>query len=180
MRIVAGTHRGRTITPPSTFKARPTTDFAKENMFNILCNRYDFEDISFLDLFSGTGSISFEAASRGAIRVVSVEMNPTHQKFIENTARNLSLDAILAVRTNVLIYLKSSVTEKFDIIFADPPYDMEGGEKIPDMVLEKGILKDGGLLVFEHSGVVDFSAHPAFELTKRYGSVHFTLFNSVK
>lgn len=178
MRIVSGTHRGRTITPPATFKARPTTDFAKENLFNILINRYDFEDISLLDLFSGTGSISFEAASRGAKRIVSVEMNPTHQRFISSTARDMGFAAILSVKTNALVYLKSSVTEKFDIIFADPPYDMAGAESIPQIILNKGILNSGGVLVFEHSGAVDFSHDVGFQSTKRYGSVHFTFFGS--
>lgn len=180
MRIIAGTHRSRTITPPQHFKARPTTDFAKENLFNVLSNRYDFDGISVLDLFSGTGSISFEAASRGASRVVSVEMNPLHQRFIAATARELGFETILPIRTNVLIYLKSSVTEKFDIIFADPPYDMPGGDLIPDLVMGKDILNEDGLFVFEHSGAVDFSSHPNFELNKRYGSVNFSFFTKMR
>ncbi len=176
MRIVAGTHRGRIITPPPTLKARPTTDFAKENLFNSLSNLYDWQDVSFLDLFSGTGSLSYEAASRGAHRVLSVEGNSAHQRFISQTAKSLKLDVIQSVRSNVFTFLKSSFTEKFDIVFADPPYDMDELETIPQLVLDKGLLSEDGVLVFEHSSSFDFSDHPNFSQMKRYGSVHFSLF----
>ncbi len=176
MRIVAGTHRGRIVTPPPGFKARPTTDFAKENLFNSLSNLYDFEGLSFLDLFSGTGSLSFEAASRGATRVLSVEGNSLHQRFIASTAKKLGFSDIQSIRSNVFTFLKSSFSESFDIIFADPPYDMEGLATIPDLVLEKGILSEDGLLVFEHSGDYNFSDHPRFWQLKRYGSVNFSFF----
>lgn len=176
MRIVAGTHRGRIISPPSSFKARPTTDFAKENLFNSLGNLYDFEELSVLDLFSGTGSISFEAASRGAKRVLSVEMNSAHQRFIEQTAHQLKLDAVTSIRSNVFTYLKSSFDERFDIIFADPPYNMDALDTVPQLVLDKGILNEDGLLVFEHSGDYNFSSHPAFWQAKHYGSVNFSFF----
>ncbi len=176
MRIVAGTHRGRIITPPPSLKARPTTDFAKENLFNSLSNLYDWEDVSFLDLFSGTGSLSYEAASRGAHRVLSVEGNSLHQRFIATTAKSLGFTTIQSVRSNVFTFLKSSFAEKFDIVFADPPYDMEELETIPNLVLEKGLLNEDGLLVFEHSSAFDFSDHPNFTQMKKYGSVHFSLF----
>lgn len=176
MRIVAGTHRGRIVTPPPGFKARPTTDFAKENLFNSLSNLYDFEGLSFLDLFSGTGSLSFEAASRGASRVLSVEGNALHQRFIASTARALGFGVIQSIRSNVFTFLKSSFTESFDIIFADPPYDMDDLRTIPDLVLQKGILNEDGLLVFEHSSDYDFSDHPRFWQLKRYGSVNFSFF----
>lgn len=176
MRIVAGSHRGRIISPPPSFKARPTTDFAKENLFNSLSNLYDFEEISLLDLFSGTGSISFEAASRGAKRVLSVEMNAAHQHFIDQWARQLKLDKITSIRSNVFTYLKSSFDEHFDIIFADPPYDMEGVETVPQLILDKGILNEDGLLVFEHSGDFSFTDHPNFWQAKHYGSVNFSFF----
>lgn len=176
MRIVAGTHRGRTITPPASFKARPTTDFAKENLFNSLSNLYDFEDVTLLDLFSGTGSISFEAASRGAKRVLSVEMNAAHQQFIAATAAQLKLSSVQSIRSNVFTYLKSSFNECFDIIFADPPYDMEALETVPQLILDKGIIAADGLLVFEHSGDFDFSDHQNFWQSKHYGSVNFSYF----
>lgn len=177
MRIVAGELRGRTINPPASFKARPTTDFAKENLFNILANRYDFEDISFLDLFAGTGSISYEAASRGCLRVMSVELNPAHISFIRQTSKDLKIDsAIQCVGSNVMVYLKSSFNESYDIIFADPPYDMPGVEQLPELILAKNIIKEGGVLVFEHSGSHNFSDNPHFEQTRRYGSVNFSFF----
>ncbi|MFI3286992.1 MAG: RsmD family RNA methyltransferase [Rikenellaceae bacterium] len=176
MRIVAGTHRGRIVTPPPGFKARPTTDFAKENLFNSLSNLFDWEEVSFLDLFSGTGSLSYEAASRGAHRVLSVEGNALHQRFIVSTIKSLGFKTITSIRSNVFTFLKSSFAESFDVIFADPPYDMEALDTVPDLVLEKGILSEGGTLIFEHSSEFDFSAHPRFVSMKKYGSVHFSLF----
>lgn len=176
MRIVAGQYRGRTITPPESFRARPTTDFAKENLFNVLSNRYDFEDISFLDLFSGTGSISYEAASRGAVRVMSVEMNPAHLNFIKDTVKRLAMEAVQCVGSNVLVFLKSSFNEQFDIVFADPPYDMPQVDLLPEMILEKNIIKEGGILVFEHSAAYDFSSNAHFEQVRKYGSVNFSFF----
>lgn len=176
MRIVAGTHRGRIISPPTAFKARPTTDFAKENLFNSLNNLYDFDDITFLDLFSGTGSISYEAASRGAKRVLSIEGNSAHKNFIDSTIKALKFSTIEAVRSNVFTFLKSSFNEKFDIIFADPPYDMPELDSIPGLIFEKGLLNEDGLLIFEHSSQYDFSDSAHFWQLKRYGSVHFSFF----
>lgn len=176
MRIVGGTHRGRIISPPSNFKARPTTDFAKENLFNMLTNYFDFEEVSLLDLFSGTGSISYEAASRGAERVLSVEGNSLHQRFIANTIKSLGLDSIQSVRSNVFTFLKSSFTEQFDVIFADPPYDLAELDTLPKLILDKGILREDGLLVFEHSADYDFSQNERFWQHRHYGSVNFSLF----
>lgn len=179
MRIVAGELRGRTIVPPRNFEARPTTDFAKENLFNILSNRYDFQEdgFSFLDLFAGTGSISYEAASRGCSRVVCVEMNSVHLNFIRETTKKLGLAQVVqCVGGNVLVYLKSSMSEQFDIIFADPPYDMPDLDKIPETILGKNILKPEGLLVFEHSKNYDFSHIESYEQTRVYGSVNFSFF----
>lgn len=176
MRIVAGTHRGRIISPPPSFKARPTTDFAKENLFNSLTNLFDWEDVTMLDLFSGTGSISYEAASRGASRVLSIEGNSQHQRFIAQTIKSMKFEAIESVRSNVFTFLKSGFTEKFDLIFADPPYDMEELATVPELVFEKGLLAEDGVFVFEHSGDYDFSGHERFWQLKRYGSVHFTFF----
>lgn len=176
MRIVSGTHRGRIISPPPSFKARPTTDFAKENLFNSLSNLLDWEDVVMLDLFSGTGSISYEAASRGASRVLSIEGNSAHQRFIASTVKSMKFDAIESVRSNVFTFLKSGFSEKFDLIFADPPYDMEELKSIPELVFEKEILAEDGIFVFEHSGDYDFSSHERFWQLKKYGSVHFTFF----
>ncbi|MEG1607371.1 MAG: RsmD family RNA methyltransferase [Mucinivorans sp.] len=176
MRIVAGTHKHRTITPPTNLRARPTTDFAKENIFNVISNAWDMEGIAVLDLFSGTGSISYEFASRGAARVVSIELNPTHHSFIQQTAAQLKLDMVQAVCTNAFVYLRSIKNTHFDIIFADPPYAMEGVETLPEIVLTSEILVDGGWFILEHSADKDFSAVDKFIEMRHWGSVHFSIF----
>lgn len=178
MRIVSGVCRGRIINPPKNFSARPTTDFAKENLFNVLANRYDFEDISVLDFFSGTGSISFEFASRGAKRVVSIEQSHIHQPFIAKCAKELKLDQIVSIKTNVFVYLKSC-SEKFDIIFADPPYDLDGIDVLPDTIFSKNILTEDGIFIFEHSKLKDYSTHPNFFEHRVYGSVNFSFFKNI-
>ncbi len=175
MRIVSGTHRGRTIEPPRGFKARPTTDFAKENIFNVLSNLYDFEGLDVLDLFSGTGSISYEFASRGAARVVSVEADRMHRSFIEATAGKMGLTAIKSVLGDAFNFVRCT-TDKFDIIFADPPYDLEGTDELPDIIMQRGLLKPEGIFVFEHSRHKDFTDHPYFTRHRSYGSVNFSIF----
>lgn len=177
MRIVGGVRRRRQIVPPRNFRARPTTDFAKENLFNVLQNLYDLETVDVLDLFSGTGSISYEFASRGAHRVVSVEMNPLHQRFIAETARELGFEQIQSIKTNVFVYLKSMAGgDAFDIVFADPPYDMEGVEQLPGLVLEGGFVREDGIFILEHSAEKNFSDHPKFYQQRSYGSVQFSFF----
>lgn len=175
MRIISGRHKGRTIKPPGNLRARPTTDFAKENLFNVLNNLVDFESAEVLDLFSGTGSISYEFASRGAASVVSVEINAVHHNFIRSTAAALGLDSIHAVKANAFLYLKSC-QGPFDIIFSDAPYDLRGAEEVVALVFDRNLLKEGGLLVFEHSGEADFASHPHFLQSRAYGSVHFAIF----
>ena len=175
MRIISGTHKGRVITPPRNLRARPTTDFAKENLFNVLGNLVDIEGTEVLDLFAGTGSISYEFASRGAAGVTSVEINAVHHDFIRQTAAGFGFAAIRPVKANAFLYLKS-VGKEFDIIFADAPYDLEGADAVIDLVFEKGVLCEGGILIFEHSGVADYSHHPRFTQERRYGSVCFAFF----
>lgn len=175
MRIVSGRYKGRSINPPKNLRARPTTDFAKENLFNVLGNLVDYEEIDVLDLFAGTGSISYEFASRGARSVTSVEINAVHHDFIRQTAARLGMENFFAVKANAFLYLKAC-PKQFDLIFSDAPYDLEGSERIVDMVLGSGILRKGGLLVFEHSGRIDFSDRPCFQQTRNYGSVHFAIF----
>ncbi len=175
MRIISGKYKGRTINPPKNLRARPTTDFAKENLFNVLTNVVDFEECDVLDLFAGTGSISYEFASRGARSVTSVEINPVHFNFIRTTARELGFDNMFAVKANVFLYLKS-VTKQFDLIFSDAPYDLEGSEKVIDAVFENDLLRKDGILVFEHSSKQNFSSHPNFYQLRSYGSVQFSFF----
>lgn len=175
MRIISGSCGGRTINPPKNLRARPTTDFAKENLFNVLGNVVDFEGIDVLDLFAGTGSISYEFASRGAASVTSVEINAVHYNFIRATAKSFGLTNIHPVKANVFLYLKSCA-KKYDVIFSDAPYDLEGSEAVVDMVLEKGLLNEGGIFIFEHSKDKDFSSHPRFSRLRSYGSVQFSIF----
>ncbi len=175
MRIISGSCGGRTINPPKNLRARPTTDFAKENLFNVLGNVVDFEGIDVLDLFAGTGSISYEFASRGAASVTSVEINAVHYNFIRTTAKSFGLTNIHPVKANVFLYLKSCA-KKYDVIFSDAPYDLEGSEAVVDMVLDKGLLKEGGIFIFEHSKDKDFSRHPRFSRLRSYGSVQFSIF----
>lgn len=175
MRIISGKYKGRTINPPKNLRARPTTDFAKENLFNVLTNMVDFEECDILDLFAGTGSISYEFASRGARSVTSVEINPVHFNFIRATARELGFGNMFVVKANVFLYLKS-VSKQFDLIFSDAPYDLEGSEKVVETVFEKDLLREDGIFVFEHSAKQDFSSHPNFYQLRSYGSVQFSFF----
>lgn len=175
MRIIAGTHKGRRISPNPNFKLRPTTDFAKEALFNILANQLDFQSITALDLFSGTGSISYELASRGCPAVHSVEMNPKHADFIRKTAAELKLPAMKVIRDDVFHFLKIAHA-KYDFIFADPPYDLPTIEEVPTAILSANILNDNALVIVEHSSNNDFSNLPAFLQVRNYGSVHFSFF----
>lgn len=178
MRIVGGAWRRRQIVPPRNFRARPTTDFAKENLFNVLNNMCDLEQVEVLDLFSGTGSISYEFASRGATRVVSVEMNPMHHRFILATVKELKLEQIESVKTNVFVYLRSMKGISFDVVFADPPYDMTDVERLPDLVLGGGFVRGDGIFILEHSTEKIFSEHPNFYKLRSYGSVQFSFFTN--
>lgn len=175
MRIISGKYRGRTITPPRNLRARPTTDFAKENLFNVLGNLVDFEACDVLDLFAGTGSISYEFASRGARSVTAVEINSVHHDFIRRTASQLGMENFYAVKANVFLYLKSC-TKHFDLIFSDAPYDLEGSEKVIEQVFEGDLLRPEGILVFEHSKKMNFSSHDRFWQSRSYGSVQFSFF----
>lgn len=179
MRIIGGSQGGRNIIPPRNLRARPTTDFAKENLFNVLANIVDFEEIDVLDLFAGTGSISYEFASRGAKSVTSVEVNAVHHNFIKNTASAFGFSNLYAVKANAFLYLKS-VTKQFDVIFSDAPYDLKGSGEVVELVFSKNLLNKGGILIFEHSKEMDFSSHPNFMQSRSYGSVQFTIFGEGK
>ncbi len=175
MRIISGKYKGRHFDIPRNFKARPTTDFAKENLFNILLNYVDFEETSALDLFSGTGSISLELLSRGCSSVTSVEMDSLHFSHLKRSASLLKDDNWHLVRDDVFRFLRRC-SASYDIIFADPPYALKGLPEIPDMVMQSNILKEGGIFIFEHGKDNDFSNHPNFFRHIAYGSVNFTFF----
>ncbi len=175
MRIIGGTYKGKHIPPDNKLTLRPTTDFAKEGLFNILSNRFDFEGFDVLDLFSGTGSISYEFASRGVSSIHSVEIDNRHATFIRNTSKQMGFEQIRVIRDDVFHFL-SICKVQYDIIFADPPYGLTGITKIPGMIIEKNILKPEGIFVLEHSKRNDFSDHPHFLEHRKYGNVHFSFF----
>lgn len=175
MRIIGGTLKGKSINPPAGYKARPTTDFAREALFNILDNEYEFDDLKVLDLFGGTGAISYEFASRGAGHIWCVEMARENASFIKSESARLGLKNMSVVRDNVFDFL-DICHEKFDIIFADPPYALEGLETIPDKVLGKDIMHPGAYFILEHGEDHSFKDHPLFKKEKTYGRVHFTFF----
>ena len=176
MRIIGGALKGKTIDPPRAYKARPTTDFAREGLFNVLDNEYEFEGLKVLDLFGGTGAISFEFASRGASRVYCVEMARENASFIKKEAERLGLGNVVMVRDNVFDFL-DICRERFDLIFADPPYALEGLDGLPDRVLSRGILHPDNYFILEHPGEYNFAAHPSFVKEKVYGKVHFSFFS---
>ena len=176
MRVVSGFLRGRRFDPPESFKARPTTDFAKENLFNVLTNIIDFDGLNVLDLFGGAGSISYEFVSRGAAQVTCVEKCPLHQRFIAKTAEQFGIsDQLRIVRGDVLRFIKSSAG-KFNVIFADPPYDMPEVDQLPDMIMNSELLAEDGFFILEHSSAGRFNSHPRFWQTRAYVKVNFTFF----
>ena len=175
MRIITGIYKGRHFEIPRSFKARPTTDFAKENIFNVLTAYLNFEGATALDLFSGTGSISLELVSRGCSRVVSVEYDRDHHRFICECLKKLMTEGVLPIRSDAFRFIKAC-KQQFDFIFADPPYALKGLPTIPALIFEKGLLAEGGVFVFEHGKDQDFSAHPHFREHRAYGSVNFSIF----
>ena len=177
MRVITGKYKGRHFDIPRTFKARPTTDFAKENIFNVLNGYIDFEDCRALDLFAGTGSISIELLSREAQYVVGLELDRDHCAFSRQCIDKLGADNYSLIRGDVFRYLKSC-RETFDLIFADPPYALKNLEEIPQIVLDKGILSEDGIFVLEHGKHNHFEEHPCFLERRAYGSVNFSLFKA--
>jgi len=175
MRIITGLYKGRHFDIPHSFKARPTTDFAKENIFNVLKGYIDFEDAAALDLFAGTGSISLEMISRGCTPVISVEKDREHANFISQCMKKIGTKEHVLIRSDVFRFMKSC-HRQFDLIFADPPYALPELPNIPSLVFEYGLLKEDGLFVFEHGKQYDFSGNPHFIEHRTYGSVNFSIF----
>jgi 16S rRNA (guanine(966)-N(2))-methyltransferase RsmD len=175
MRIVGGTYKGRIVNPGKNFKSRPTTDIAKEGLFNILENRYDFSDKSVLDLFAGSGSIGFEFISRGCRDLILVEKDFIHHRFITEVLKNLKIENARAFKTDAFQFIQRFQAD-FDIIFADPPFDLKNFIEVPDSVLNSGLLKPGGLFILEHPKEYAFSGHRFFSENRKYGKVNFTFF----
>lgn len=175
MRIITGKYKGRHFEVPRSFKARPTTDFAKENLFNVLRAYLDFEETSALDLFGGTGSISLELVSRGCTRVMTVEKDRQHYSFISQCCRTLGDKAWTPMCGDALRFIQRC-GEKFDLVFADPPYQLPELGELPDRVMGSQLLAEGGLFVLEHGKNYDFSDRPDFLEHRAYGSVNFSFF----
>lgn len=176
MRIISGQFKGRRITAPKKLPVRPTTDMAKESLFNILNNQYYFDDISVLDLFSGTGNISYEFASRGTEHITAVDENFGCIKFINETSEDFEMQ-ITTIKSDVFKYLERA-NQKFTIIFADPPYDfpVEDFSKIPQLIFQHGLLEEEGLLIVEHSKHTDLSHLDHYSHSKSYGGNTFSFF----
>lgn len=175
MRIISGTFRGRHLSPPKNITARPTTDFAKESLFNLIVNRFEIEGCEMLDLFAGTGGIGLEFVSRGAREVTSVEMAHVQQNFILSCCKQLGIRNLNLIRGDVFKFV-SSCQQRYDFIYADPPYNLDKRTTLPELVLP--LLKEGGIFVLEHSKEDDYSNHPRFVERRKYGSVNFSFFTS--
>lgn len=175
MRIISGLYKGRRISTPTHIKARPTTDFAKEGLFNLLNNRIDFEDIDVLDLFAGTGSIGFEFVSRGCRQVTAIETYETQCAFIRKVCTELKISNLQLLKMDVFKFI-GSTNLQFDFIFADPPYELNIIEQIPDLLFKNNLLKSDGLFVLEHSAKNNFGTHPQFLDHRAYGNVNFSFF----
>lgn len=178
MRIISGQYGHRRFQTPASFKARPTTDFAKESLFNVLMHLIDWEGVEALDLFAGTGSIAFELISRGCRRVTAVEQDRTHASFIAKVAGELRTNDLHLIKGDVFRFLNTAPAGTYGFIFADPPYSLENLTDIPRLIFTKNLLREGGILVVEHPKTCDFSSFPFFLQLRNYGSVHFSFFRS--
>jgi 16S rRNA (guanine966-N2)-methyltransferase len=177
VRIISGKYKGKGIFAPKSLPTRPTTDFAKEALFNILSNEFDIQEIEVLDLFSGTGNIAYEFASRGAKKVLCIDQNYHCISFIKKTSRELDFKQITAFKNDTFRYLKKYDTT-FDIIFADPPYAIENVNEVPELVFKNKLLNQNGWLIVEHSKDWDLSELPNFYEHREYSSVNFSIFTN--
>lgn len=176
MRIINGKYRSRRIVAPKNLPTRPTTDMAKEALFNMLNNEFYFEDLTVLDLFSGTGNISYEFASRGTEDITSVDQNMYCTRFIQATAEKLGIEGLTVHKAEVIHFLERH-TKKYDVIYADPPYDYEEYDKVIELVFDRALLKEEGVLILEHDRSKTFEEHPKFRKHKRYGHVNISFFD---
>lgn len=175
MRVITGKYKGRRFDVPRTFKARPTTDFAKENLFNVLRSYIDFEETTALDLFGGTGSITLELLSRGCPQVTTVEKDRQHYMFIRAVLHELNDDAANLLQGDALKFIERC-RQPFELVFADPPYILPELPELPERILKSDCLKAGGLFILEHGKNYNFSHLPEFLEHRAYGSVNFSFF----
>jgi 16S rRNA (guanine(966)-N(2))-methyltransferase RsmD len=175
MRIIRGKYGRRRFEVPKNITARPTTDFARENLFNVLENLDDFEGKTALDLFAGTGAISLEFASRGCSEVTAVEQAPVQAQFIRSVKEKLGDTALRVIKGDVFKFI-ATCGRSFDFIFADPPYDHPRFEEVPELILSSAMVKPGTVVIIEHSRTRDFSTLPGFSQHRVYGSVNFSIF----
>ena len=176
MRIIGGEHGGRRFTPPPHMPhTRPTTDIAKEGLFNMLQNRLDFDSIKTLDLFGGTGSISYELASRGVTQLTIVEKDATMHRFISQMVEALKLTGFTVVRSDVFRFI-AQCTDSFDFIFAGPPYALTSIDELPRLVFQHGLLAPGGVFVLEHTPRNDYSQFPHYQHQRNYSTTVFSFF----
>ncbi|MBI3509323.1 MAG: RsmD family RNA methyltransferase [Bacteroidetes bacterium] len=175
MRIIGGQHKGRKISAPSNLPVRPTTDYAKEGLFNLLNNRIDFEKTKALDLFAGTGNITYELASRGCPDIVSVDSDFHCVRFITETARKLEMPQVKVTKMDAYVFIRKKFS-KWDLIFADPPYEQKETVSLPELIFKNEILNENGLLIIEHSARMVFPPNENLLETRSYGKVNFSIF----
>lgn len=175
MRIISGSLKGRRLTPPSSLRARPTTDFAKESLFNILTNEVVLEDIEVLDLFAGSGSIAFEFISRGASHLDAVDIDRKALHWMNQFAEKCGVSNIKTIKADALAYCRTC-KKKYDLIFADPPYKHKITVKVPNLIFERQLLEKDGLLIVEHSKETSFEDSEYFRGCRTYGNVNFSFF----
>lgn len=176
MRIIGGQHSGFSIKPPKNLKARPTTDIAKESLFNILNNRYYFDELTVLDLFAGSGGIGLEFASRGSQNVTAVDLSPVTAKYLKQVTEQLQLNQFTILKGDALKFVQNT-TESYDVIFADPPYAMQNIDEIINVVFANNLLKEGGVLIIEHDKNVRLTTQNLKE-TRKYGHSAFSFYSS--
>ena len=179
MRIIGGSHAGLRLQPPTSLPVRPTTDMAKEALFNILQHRIDFDGTNVLDLFSGTGNVALEMASRGAARVVAVDIHFKCMQYVNAIAKKLDLTAVKAIRADALKFI-ASCKDEFDFIFVDPPYDLPQLPHIPSHIVDLGLLKPAGWLVLEHATTRKIPEHACLVETRKYGYSSFSFYQNLR
>jgi 16S rRNA (guanine(966)-N(2))-methyltransferase RsmD len=176
MRVISGKFKGRSLLVPGQFKGRPTTDFGREGLFNVLQNQMAWEETRVLELFAGTGAFGVECASRGARQITSIEIHSLHTTWIRKNHDLFEMKGARIMQMDVFKFLKNETTETYDLIFADPPFDLAGVEQLPDLIQQGGWLQPNGLFVLEHAARLKFDDHKGFIKSKKYANVNFSFF----